>query len=396
MYMQMMQRSQASNQFNNGLALMAASAYPGRNPNAIINAMHGMNQDPTEMFGNLVKLQQFGQEQQNLAAYRQGLPGIMSKYNLDPSLQPLLAANPDILTKIVEQRSGVGGDAVTQELNSARADWHSQNPGKSDSDMIAARPDLAGVLEFTGAKTEQGKTLATAAVDKLNAKDSFSKIDPTLAAQETNLEWLNDPAHRDAVIKAIQNPNLSSGMLGGAASEASGITGIDQDVLNARVKLDQVKKELYADRFAGTKNIRSNTEANNLGAAASLLDSRNNDADTIGSELGRLVHDVGAARGNLAASAGQVVPAKYADLVDKNAFLDPKSPLYNGATIEKASQGGQGGGGGGQGGQGGGAPAGGQKLSADDLEQAKALIARDGRDAVIAHLKAKGYDTSGL
>ncbi len=35
-------------------------------------------------------------------------------------------------------------------------------------------------------------------------------------------------------------------------------------------------------------------------------------------------------------------------------------------------------------------------LSDDDKAQAKTLMARDGRNAVIAHLKANGYDTSGL
>ena len=39
---------------------------------------------------------------------------------------------------------------------------------------------------------------------------------------------------------------------------------------------------------------------------------------------------------------------------------------------------------------------GGKSLSEDDRKQAQSLIAKDGRDAVIKHLKENGYDTSGL
>ena len=106
-------------------------------------------------------------------------------------------------------------------------------------------------------------------------------------------------------------------MTGSFASAAPGLTGIDQDVLTARVKIDQLKKELYADRFAGTKNVRSNTEANNLGASATLLDSRNNDPQTITDELGRLQNDIYTfSREPLLAAAGKVIPAKYRGLAD--------------------------------------------------------------------------------
>jgi hypothetical protein len=390
MFLQLTQRQQASEGFNRGLGMLAAGFAQPRDRATMIGAMEGQSGDPGSTMANLMRLQQWNIQQQQMAAYREGVPQMLKGLGLTDeevkAYTPLAIADPSFATKVAETKLGVGGGPAWM------AQIHAEKALTDQGKPIPWTPgDPTSYDAWTKANTAANVTeQRNASEAKLNATSSFSKIDPPLAQQEQNLEWLNDPAHRQAVITAIHNPNMSSNVMGAGAAMAPGLTGIDQDVLTARVKIDQLKKELYADRFVGTKNIRSNTEANNLGAAATLLDSRNNDPVTIDNELQRLVNDIGAARGNLAAAAGRKVPAKYANLIDKGAFLDPKSPLYNGATIEEPEASGGGSASGGDGG-------GGLKPLTDaQKQQAKELIARDGRDAVISHLKAGGYDTSGL
>ena len=330
-YLALAGRDQASNQFYSGLGLLAAGMYPGRNPNASMKWAQGMQQDPNSMFNSLVQIHGMQQQQASLDAFNRSIPDMMKQTGLTADE---IRANPqaatELMGKIAATNAGLSSDPTMQEMNRAKGVYMAQNGITDPNDPRI--PDKYKYPAQYKANTDADVTeQRTAANDKINATSSFSKIDPTLAAQETNLEWLS--AHKDAVIKAIQNPNLSSNMTGSFASAAPGLTGIDQDVLTARVKIDQLKKELYADRFAGTKNIRSNTEANNLGAAATLLDSRNNDPQTITDELGRLQNDTYTARANLAGAAGKVIPAKYRGLAD-SAYLDSNSLLYNGAKNE--------------------------------------------------------------
>ena len=46
LYGQLVQRQQANESFNRGAGLLAASMYPGRRPDLIMNAMSGQTQDP--------------------------------------------------------------------------------------------------------------------------------------------------------------------------------------------------------------------------------------------------------------------------------------------------------------------------------------------------------------
>lgn len=75
MYLQLVQRSRAEDQFNRGLALFAASAYPGRRPDLIMNSIPPA-QDPGAIFGNLMKLQQWSYLQQQEQAFQRAVPGI--------------------------------------------------------------------------------------------------------------------------------------------------------------------------------------------------------------------------------------------------------------------------------------------------------------------------------
>jgi hypothetical protein len=109
MYLQLAMRQQASNSLDRSLGLIAASAYPGRHPEMITNAMNGGQQDAGSLFSNVLQLQQAAQQQQNMQAFRAAVPGMLEKAGLDQSYAPLVMANPDIMSKIVETQAGVGG-----------------------------------------------------------------------------------------------------------------------------------------------------------------------------------------------------------------------------------------------------------------------------------------------
>ena len=335
--------------------------YPGRHPEMIMKAMSGaQGEDAGSLFNSLYQIHNMQQQQQSLDAFRRSIPDFATKLGM--TQDQMLALGPqgvsDVMAKIAEANAGVTGDPTQKELAQARKEWHDQNPGKTDVDMFASDPTLKGPVDFVAGRTQEIQDKAQAGKDKVNAISSFHVIDPTLSAAEDNIKWLKD--HPDATVRAVHTPGLAS-TVGGAVAATTGMNlpGVDQDALEARSRIDWLKKNLYAERFAGTKNIRSNTEANNLGASASNVDDIKNSQQQIIDEVNRLYNNALTARGNLHAAAGKVIPSKYRGLADP-VYLDPKSLLYNGA---KEAPDDSGDGGGGQ--QGGGPPVPGAKKASD-------------------------------
>ena len=236
---------------------------------------------------------------------------------------------------LISQGAAGNLSAAGKSLMDDRRQWMQANPGKSFADMIAAKPELANEIAYTAAKTEEGKMTAQAGEDKMTAATTFPKVNQAYSQVESTIDWLNDPAHRAAVQKAIATPGLfTRDTLGNIiSSSVGGLSGIDQDVLDARSKLDYLKNELYKDNFTGTHNIRSNTEANKIAGAATNLDTKTNSAATINQQLTQLQQQVYREQANAAAAAGKVVPYKYHGLADQT-YLDPKSRLYQGGSEE--------------------------------------------------------------
>ena len=251
----------------------------------------------------------------------------------NPNASPQDIAN--YKANLISQGAAGNLSAAGKSLMDDRRQWMQANPGKSFADMIAARPELANEIAYTAQKTEEGKMNAQAGEDKMTAATTFAKVNQSYNQVEATVDWLNDPAHRTAVQKAIATPGLFTRDTFGnlIADSASGLTGIDQDVLDARSKLDFLKNELYKDNFTGTHNIRSNTEANKIAGAATNLDTKTNSAATINQQLTQLQQQVYREQANAAAAAGKVVPYKYHGLADQT-YLDPKSRLYQGGSEE--------------------------------------------------------------
>jgi hypothetical protein len=310
--------------------------------------MAGLNSGPgsTDLLGRLGQIQgiqkdTFQQQQESLAMAAMMDPKFLNQTAATTGLTPqqiktfLLGGGKigDLFAGVI----GAGGDATQQDMRRDRMSWIQQHqvrdkngdpiPGKYDQPMPE---ELQNTEKYKLKLAEDTKTGKEAADARFNATQSFHAIDPTLKSTEENLAWLK--AHSDAVVRAVHTPETASN-LGGTISAVTGmhLPGVDQEALDARSRIDWLKKNLYADRFTGTKNVRSNTEANNLGAAASNLDNIKNSPQQIIDEVNRLYDNAQMARGNLHAAAGKKVPGRYAGKVDP-AYLDPTSPLYNKAT----------------------------------------------------------------
>src|ERR1700733_13601781 len=114
MFVQLTQRQQANEQFNRGLAGLTAAFSPMSQRNSIEHEFDNMSGDPGSLMGNLMKLQQYNIEQQQMAAYRQAIPAMLDKAGIDQSYAPAVMADPTIMSKILETQAGVGGNPAWQ------------------------------------------------------------------------------------------------------------------------------------------------------------------------------------------------------------------------------------------------------------------------------------------
>ena len=98
MFVQLSQRQQANEQFNRGLAGLTAAFSPMSQRNSIAHEFDNMSgADPGSIMGSLMKLQQYNIEQQQMAAYRQSVPGMLEKAGIDKSYAPLVRADPTLM-----------------------------------------------------------------------------------------------------------------------------------------------------------------------------------------------------------------------------------------------------------------------------------------------------------
>ena len=418
MFLQLTQRQQAEEMFNRGLAGLTAAFSPMSQRASIAHEFDNMSGDPGSTMGNIMRLQQWNIQQQQLANFQQAAPDIAKSLqaqgvNITP--QEVLAGGPEMIKTLTQygmpteaQRNADAAakayaaahpeatpadiadykanmlaqtvsnmDPMTRAWTNAVRVWRS-DPDNKDKPLP---PEMANPMAYAA---DQASTIATSkasAAEKLDARTSLASVAPTWEHAVSTIDWLTDPAHKDAVTTAIQHPEMTGANVAGRT-----IGGVyyGQDALTARGMLDTLANEQFRTGMTSVKNVRTQTEANKIGGSMASLDRPTNDQQAINDELARLKQVTYAGHANVLASAGQPVPAKYNGLVQPD-YLDPKSPLYNGATQQappKAAAGGEG--------------AALKPLTDAQRQQAQTLIARDGRDAVIGHLKAGGYDTSGL
>ena len=382
MFVQLMNRQQANDQFNRGMGMLAAGFAAPRDREAMINATSGSSGDAGELMGNLMKLQQYNIQQQQMQAYRQAVPGMLEKAGLDPSYAPLVMSNPDIMSKIVETQAGVGGNPAWQ------AQMHAEKALNNQNKPIPWTPgDPTSYDAWTKANTaEQLTRKKDLDADTQNFAPAKTAYDQMIADSQA---LLNKPGLDDIVggwanqHKSDQTPGLASSTQDALAlynkvmgnQYAAGV----QDFKGAgRITQQELKQDLpgqstMANRAQSPADFRQGVQdyiaklqtkrAQLFGQAGQLASPDLSEADyakvsPIYKEGGDLFVTGQKGRAPPPAPTAADTPAASATPASATTSLKPLAPA--------------------------------------DLAQAKTLIAKDGRDAVIAHLKANGYDTSGL
>jgi len=93
LYLKFAQQQQADEQFNRGLGLLAASTYPGRHPEMIMNAMTGNTADPGALFGKIMEIQGWQQQQEQYKAWMASTGVIANQLHITPN--EAIALGPD-------------------------------------------------------------------------------------------------------------------------------------------------------------------------------------------------------------------------------------------------------------------------------------------------------------
>ena len=327
MYMALSQHDQASNQFYSGLGLLAAGMYPGRNPKASMQWAQGMQQDPNSMFNSLMQIHGMQQQQASLDAFNRSIPDMMKQTGLTADE---IRANPqaatELLGKIAATNAGISSDPTVQEMNRAKGVYMAQNGITDPND-----PRIPDKFKYPAQYKAGAAADVAVATDKTDAANSFNSVDPQWKTIQDHLAWLNDKAHHDAIVLAVQKPDLvTTGQIG--ANLPIGFGGQPQDVLDAKSRLDTLRAQLQSEAFRNTKNVRSNREAQFLGDAATNLFKPTNSPTAITTALGDLQDKVTAGRANATLAAGRPIPDEWAPNADPT-LLDPKNQLFNGGSV---------------------------------------------------------------
>jgi hypothetical protein len=387
MFVQLAQRQQASDMFNRGMGMLAAGFAQPRDRETMVNAMSGQSgPDPGSLMGNLMKLQQYNIEQQQMAQYRQAVPGMLAKAGLDPSYAPLVMADPTIMSKIVETQAGVGGNPAWQAQ--LRAEKALTNQGKP----IPWTPgDPTSYDAYTKATTGEAVTTADAKAKDLTA--DRANFAPAKTAYDNMI------ADSQALLK---QPGLDD-IVGGYANQhkSNQVPGLAATTQSALALYDKVMGNQYAagvQDFKGAGRITQQELKQDLPGQSTMANRAQSPAD-FRQGVQDYIAKLQLKRAQLFGQAGQL---DNPDLSDDdygkvNPIYKPGGDLYVGGQTERkaaaqppptpaaaapSSLA---------------APVGALKpLAPDDVTAAKTNIAKYGRDVVIAHLKANNYDTSGL
>jgi hypothetical protein len=379
MFLQLTQRQQASEGFNRGLGMLAAGFAQPRDRATMIGAMEGQSGDAGSLMGNLMKLQQYNIEQQNLAAYRQSVPGMLEKAGLDPSYAPLVMADPSIMSKIVETQAGVGGNPAWQ------AQMHAEKALNNQGKPIPWTPgDPTSYDAWTKANTaEQLTRKKDLDADTANLPAAKNAYDQMIADSQA---LLAKPG-LDDIVGGWANQHKSD--------QTPGLASTTQDALSLYNKVMGNQYAAGVQDFKGAGRITQQELKQDLPGQSTMANRAQSPQD-FRAGVQAYIDKLKMKRAQLYGAAGQLASPDLSDedYANVNPIYKPGGDLYVPNQKERpapapapAS---------------GGAAAAGpavgtlKPLAPEDIAQAKTLMARDGRDAVIAHLKANGYDTSGL
>jgi hypothetical protein len=355
LYLRLQQRNQSANEIDRGLTTMAAAFSTPAMASQLMGNMP-QQQDAGAQLSNVMRLQQMQLQRQQMQSIIGGInSGDLTKQTGVPAnvLLTELYTNPtgfgDNINKAIQIKQGYAGPEPAAALVRARNAWTAQNaqvdpstgqpmPDPNNPGQPLLKPGVT-MPNYLTDETKFGpwqKQADALAGDKATAQSDFSSVNPHYDTIENTLEYLNDPTRRDAVIKAIQNPNWftedQSGRFIGNSRLGQALTGVTPQVLDAKNKLQFLNNTFYSTEFKGSGRL-SQQEASRLNNAFTSLNSPTNSPDAITTELGRLQDQTYQAHANIYGAAGQQIPGKYHGLANPQ-YLDQNNPIYNGATEE--------------------------------------------------------------
>jgi hypothetical protein len=381
MFVQLTQRQQSNEQFNRGMGMLAAGFAQPRDRGIMVDAMQGQSGDAGGLMGNLMKLQQYNIEQQQMAAYRQSVPGMLAKAGLDPSYAPLVMADPSIMSKIVETQAGVGGNPAWQAQ--MRAEKALTNQGQP----IPWTPgDPTSYDAYTKAKTGEAVTTADAKAKDLSAdRANFAPAKTAYDAMIADSQALLKQPGLDDIVGGYLNQHKSDQTPGLAASTQSALS-----------LYNKVMGNQYAagvQDFKGAGRITQQELKQDLPGQSTMANRAQSSAD-FRQGVQDYIAKLQQKRAQLFGQAGQL---DHPDLSDAdygkvNAIYKPGGDLFVGGQTERKAAA-----------QPPPTPAGDAtgvlKPMPDDTKAAAiAMIAKDPtqRAPLISHLRAQGIDPTGL
>lgn len=379
MFVTLMQRQQSNEQFNRGMGMLAAGFAAPRDRETMVNAMSGQSGDAGNTMGNLMKLQQYNIEQQQMAAYRQAVPGMLAKAGLDPSYAPAAMADPSIISKIVETQAGVGGNPAWQ------AQMHAEKALNNQGKPIPWTPgDPSSYDAYT--KSQTADALARTkdlSADTQNFAPAKTAYDQMIADSQA---LLNKPG-LDDIVGGYSNQHKTS--------EMPGLASTTQDALALYNKVMGAQYSSGVQDFKGAGRISQQELKQDLPSQSTMSNRAQSPAD-FRQGVQDYITKLQTKRAQLFGQAGQLASPDLSDadyakvspiykqggdlFVPHQANRPPPAPPASSAPAA--------------------APAGTvlKPMPDDTKAAAQALITKDPtqRAPLIAHLRAQGIDPTGL
>jgi hypothetical protein len=301
------QRDQARQGFNNGLALIAASAYPGRTSPALMKAMQGpQGEDPSSLFNSYVQMQAWQQQNTRYADLLNNSDKYAKSFGVDPDMfkATVTAAGPQgagqILGQIAAAQMGLTGTQTDKEYKQAMRTW-GQTPDSQDTQgNPLPKPTEAAwdqmQRDTVTLSTGQAKDVreARGALPGYNASlgDMNARIG-RIQGQSDVISGILSDGKKQAAAQTLLSAD--PGSWGGIIAQHSGL--LSDAELKAIGDLKQLKMQNYAANFKSGQRL-TGQEANRLGQAADQIANLSVAPSDYMSNLGDVKKKLNAAQAN--------------------------------------------------------------------------------------------------
>jgi hypothetical protein len=408
LYMRFAQQENADEQFNRGIANIAAAFSPLSQRASIAASGAGQTTDPGALFNNIMKIQGWQQQQKQYQAFIDSAPDLAQRTGLTPN--EVIAHGPDTINTALalgippealrtrnafrqqyitdhandpgpdgkpigsagaaaafDQQvpmsltalgaSGAGGAAgPLMQRNLRQGDWQSRHPGEPippyfNSDEALAAHD-AQVASLSASQTEAGKTLPGL---EGNLADMRSKASEILKA----------PNLQDVLDRAPNTIAMARQQGGWGPLIAQGVAGMSTEDLKLLQQIDELSR--YPTSEMKSANPHLMTSIAPIDNALTPLSNFRLGADNFKTSTQSLIDSIDNAHAQAIGASGQLDKA----LDDPN-ILKRVDPSYLGGGKQYLGD-----------------P---KSVPADELAMAKAAIAQGKpRDLIVRNLQARGF-----